>query len=152
YTMQRLNVMLESLPLLRRVRQSVSTVWAISSLFLFIDTFIYTLTVANLPDILQSQMHVSQSSNGVITTMFGIGTVIGALASGIPSDRYSMRWQLQLLASVLYLTAGIVFYFSQHFYQLLIFRLVNGIASGIACTMLFTTVGDVFPADLLGFK
>ncbi|KAJ2010393.1 hypothetical protein GGI06_004960, partial [Coemansia sp. S85] len=143
---------LERIPLLKRVRQSASTVWAISSLFLFIDTFIYSLTVANLPDILQSQMHVSQSSNGVITTMFGIGGVIGALASGMPSDRFGFRWPFQLMAAILYVVAGIVFYFSKRYYQLLLFRLINGIASGIACTILYTTVGDVYPADLLGFK
>ncbi|KAJ2887083.1 hypothetical protein IWW38_005179, partial [Coemansia aciculifera] len=150
--MPRLYWALERFPLLRRVRQSSSTVWAISSLFLFIDTFIYSLTVANLPDILQSQMHVSQSSNGMITTMFGIGAVIGALASGMPSDRLGFRWPFQLLAAVLYIVAGIVFFFSQHYYQLLLFRLINGMASGVACSMLYTTVGDVFPADLLGFK
>ncbi|KAJ2081747.1 hypothetical protein GGI16_007434 [Coemansia sp. S142-1] len=136
--MARLNWALERFPLLKRVRQSASTVWAISSLFLFIDTFIYSLTVANLPDILQSQMHVSQSSNGVITTMFGIGGVIGALASGMPSDRLGFRWPFQLTAAVLYI--------------LLLFRLINGMASGVACSMLYTTVGDVYPADLLGFK
>ncbi|KAJ2076066.1 hypothetical protein GGH13_000143 [Coemansia sp. S155-1] len=150
--MARLNWALERFPLLKRVRQSASTVWAISSLFLFIDTFIYSLTVANLPDILQSQMHVSQSSNGVITTMFGIGGVIGALASGMPSDRLGFRWPFQLIAAVLYIVAGTVFYFSQHYYQLLLFRLINGMASGVACSMLYTTVGDVYPADLLGFK
>ncbi|KAJ2742689.1 hypothetical protein GGI20_004308 [Coemansia sp. BCRC 34301] len=150
--MSRLACGLERLPLLKRVRQSATAVWAISSLFLFIDTFLYSLTVANLPDILQSQMHVSQSSNGVITTVFGIGSVIGALASGMPSDRLGFRWPFQLLAAVLYTVAGIVFYFSQHYYHLLLFRLINGVASGVACTMLYTTVGDVFPADLLGFK
>ncbi|KAJ2506141.1 hypothetical protein IWW47_001730 [Coemansia sp. RSA 2052] len=150
--MLRLTWVHERFPLLKRARQSASTVWAISSLFLFFDTFIYSLTVANLPDILQSQMHVSQSSNGVITTVFGIGSVIGALASGMPSDRLSLRWPFQLLAAVLYIVAGIMFYASQHYYHLLLFRLINGVASGVACSMLYTTVGDVFPADLLGFK
>ncbi|KAJ2486426.1 hypothetical protein IWW37_005619 [Coemansia sp. RSA 2050] len=97
-------------------------------------------------------MHVSQSSNGVITTMFGIGGVVGALASGMPSDRFGSRWPFQLIAAILYVVAGIVFYFSQHYYQLLLFRLINGMASGMACSMLYTTVGDVYPADLLGFK
>ncbi|KAJ2424127.1 hypothetical protein GGF47_003006, partial [Coemansia sp. RSA 2524] len=30
--------------------------------------------------------------------------------------------------------------------------LVNGVASGIACTLLYATLGDVYPANLLGFK
>ncbi|KAJ1961853.1 hypothetical protein GGI12_003009 [Dipsacomyces acuminosporus] len=143
---------LNKIPVLRRYRQSATTLWAASSLFLFIDTFIYCLTVADLPDILQTQMHVSESENGIMTSIFGIGGLLGGLISGLLSDRYHTRRSLQLLAAATYTVAGMIFYHSKHFYQLLIFRLINGIASGIACTMLYTVVGDVYPANLLGFK
>ncbi|KAJ1645551.1 hypothetical protein LPJ64_002892, partial [Coemansia asiatica] len=58
----------------------------------------------------------------------------------------------QLTAALLYVVAGAVFFFTKHFYQIVIFRVVLGFASSIADTMLFTTVADVYPASLLGFK
>ncbi|KAJ2371115.1 hypothetical protein IW150_004743 [Coemansia sp. RSA 2607] len=122
-----------------------------SSLFLFIDTFVYSLTVANLPDILQTKMHISSSNNGLISSMFGIGVIIGSLVSAFLSDHFRVRRLVQLLAGVVYTIAGIVFFEADHYYQMLIFKVINGIASGVACTMLYTTVGDVFSANLLGF-
>ncbi|KAJ1950588.1 hypothetical protein FBU59_000606 [Linderina macrospora] len=144
--------LLDRVPFLGQIRHSPHTIWAMASIFLFIDTFIYALTVANLPDILQDTLHVSESSNGVVTAMFGIGAVFGGPIAGVLSDRLYFRWKLQLTAAFTYTTAGVVFYISKHYYQLLIFRFINGVASGIACTMLYSAVGDVYPADLLGFK
>ncbi|KAJ2401017.1 hypothetical protein GGI23_001670 [Coemansia sp. RSA 2559] len=137
---------------IRRIKGSPVTIWAASSLFLFIDTFIYSLTVANLPDILQDKMHTSESANGVVTAMFGVGAILGAAIAMMFSDQHSVRRPLQLLGAVFYIVAGVVFYYAEHFYQMVLFRTVNGIASGVACTLLYTAVGDVYPANLLGFK
>ncbi|KAJ2523176.1 hypothetical protein H4217_000243 [Coemansia sp. RSA 1939] len=136
----------------RTIRGSTSTIWAASSLFLFIDTFIYSLTVANLPDILQDKMDTSESSNGAVTAMFGVGAILGGSFVMLLSDRLRLRRPFQLLGSVFYIVAGVIFYFAKRFYHMILFRLVNGVASGIACTLLYTAVGDVYPASLLGFK
>ncbi|KAJ2307538.1 hypothetical protein IWW55_000917 [Coemansia sp. RSA 2706] len=137
---------------LNRIRHSPATIWAIASLSLFIDTFVYTLTVSMLPDILQNTMHSPASANGVVTTMFGVGSVVGSTVSGILSDRLRERRGLQMIGAVVYSVAGIVFYFARHYYQVLLFRLIDGIASGVACTLLYASVGDVYPAKLLAFK
>ncbi|KAI9499904.1 hypothetical protein GGI26_005862 [Coemansia sp. RSA 1358] len=137
---------------LRQIRCSPVTIWATSSLFLFIDTFVYALTVANLPDILQTSMHASKAVNGVVTAMFGVGAILGSLVAGLLSDRFHKRRIIQLVGAVVYIAAGIIFYFASGYYHMLIFRLINGMASGIACTLLYTVVGDVYPANLLGFK
>ncbi|KAJ2083995.1 hypothetical protein H4R24_000341 [Coemansia sp. RSA 988] len=123
-----------------------------SAISFFIDTFIYSLTVAMLPDVLQGKMGASESATGLVTTMFGVGGLIGSLSAGILSDHYHNRNVLQIIGSLIYVIAGIIFYYSEYYYQLLLFRFINGIASGIACTLLCTTVGDVYPANLLGFK
>ncbi|KAJ2212689.1 hypothetical protein EV179_004436 [Coemansia sp. RSA 487] len=143
---------LDSITVVRKLKGSPATIWAASSLFLFIDTFVYSLTVANLPDILQDKMHTSESANGVMTAMFGVGAIVGATIVMLFSDRHSLRRPFQLLGAVFYIVAGVVFYYAEHFYQMILFRLVNGIASGVACTLLYTAVGDVYPANLLGFK
>ncbi|PIA18282.1 MFS general substrate transporter [Coemansia reversa NRRL 1564] len=146
------NGFLNRCPLLCTIRRQPATVWVISAVSFFIDTFIYSLTVAMLPDILQKNMGASESATGLVTTMFGIGGLIGSLSSGILSDHYHNRNVLQIIGSLIYVIAGIIFYYSKHYYQLLLFRFINGIASGIACTLLCTAVGDVYPANLLGFK
>lgn len=137
---------------MKRIRNSPYTIWSLSSLFLFIDTFVYSLALAALPSILQQHLHVTESFNGIVTTMFGIGGILGSLFTGFLSDKWSKRRIFQILVALLYISAGLVLYFTTHFYQLLVFRLINGMASGTACTMLYSAVGDVFPANLLGFK
>ncbi|KAJ2559873.1 hypothetical protein EV175_000107 [Coemansia sp. RSA 1933] len=143
---------LDRIAVIRRIRSSPLTIWTVSSMFLFIDTFIYALTFASLPDMLQNKMHTAKSANGVVTAIFGVGSVIGSVFVMLFSDRYSVRRPLQLLGAVFYIVSGAVFYFADHFYQVVLFRLVNGIASGTICTLLYTTVGDVYPTNLLGFK
>ncbi|KAJ2159092.1 hypothetical protein GGF46_003293 [Coemansia sp. RSA 552] len=143
---------LNGIPVLRRIRRAPGTIWALSSLSFFIDTFVYSLTVAMLPDVLQNSMGAPESANGIVTTMFGVGGFVGSLATGILSDRLHDRRTLQMLGSLIYLVAGLVFYFAQHYYQILLFRLINGIASGCAGALLYASLGDVYPANLLGFK
>ncbi|KAJ2526340.1 hypothetical protein GGH20_003557 [Coemansia sp. RSA 1937] len=137
---------------LRFIRDSPETVWALASLSLFIDTFVYMLTVSMLPEILQDSMGAPESANGVVTAMFGVGAVLGCFVSGILSDRIRERRGLQMISSLIYSVSGIVFYFARHYYQILLFRLIDGIASGVACTLLYASIGDVYPANLLAFK
>ncbi|KAJ2615854.1 hypothetical protein H4S08_001048 [Coemansia sp. RSA 1365] len=97
-------------------------------------------------------MGVSRASNGIVTAAFGIGGLVAGLLTGYISDRTQNRVGPQICASFLYMAAGIVLFFAEHFYQIVMFRLVLGFASSIADTMLFTTVADVYPPNLLGFK
>ncbi|KAJ1871287.1 hypothetical protein LPJ57_005221, partial [Coemansia sp. RSA 486] len=97
-------------------------------------------------------MHVPRASNGIITAAFGVGGLIGGSSIGYISDKTHNRLVPQLTAAFLYVVAGAVFFFTKHFYQIVIFRVILGFASSIADTMLFTTVADVYPASLLGFK
>ncbi|KAJ2545431.1 hypothetical protein GGF49_000465 [Coemansia sp. RSA 1853] len=129
-----------------------STIWITSSTTALVNRLIYTLTVASIPDLLQKTMGVSRASNGIVTAAFGIGGLVAGSLIGYVSDRTQNRIGPQLCASVLYVASGLVLYFAKHFYQIVIFRLILGIASSIADTMLFTTVADVYPANLLGFK
>ncbi|KAJ2773692.1 hypothetical protein IWQ56_000889 [Coemansia nantahalensis] len=114
--------------------------------------FVYILTVSSLPQILQDDMGTSESANGVVTAMFGVGSAVGSVVAGILSDRVGNRRTMQAAGSLLYTAAGLVFFFSRHYYQVLVFRLLNGIASGVACTLMFAALGDVYPASLLGLK
>ncbi|KAI9468181.1 major facilitator superfamily domain-containing protein [Coemansia mojavensis] len=135
-----------------RIRTSPTSIWALASISLFIDTFVYTLTVSMLPDILQTQMGASESANGIVTTMFGVGSVVGSICVGILSDRIQERRWIQIAGAIIYSISGIIFYFARHYYQILVFRLVDGVASGLACTLLYASIGDVYPANLLSFK
>ncbi|KAJ1903752.1 hypothetical protein LPJ81_002891 [Coemansia sp. IMI 209127] len=97
-------------------------------------------------------LHVSRANNGVVTTAFGVGGLLGGLFIGYISDRTRNRVIPQASAALLYIVSGCILYFASSFYQVVIFRVVLGIASSTADTMLFTTVADVYPANLLGLK
>ncbi|KAJ2780669.1 hypothetical protein GGI15_003460 [Coemansia interrupta] len=138
--------------ILQKIRSKPATVWATSAAIALVNRLIYTLTIACIPDLLQRSMKVPRASNGIITAAFGIGGLLGGGTIGYISDRFQTRLIPQLTAAFLYVVAGIVFFFSKQFYQIVIFRIILGVASSIADTMLFTTVADVYPAKLLGFK
>ncbi|KAJ2387318.1 hypothetical protein H4S02_003420, partial [Coemansia sp. RSA 2611] len=97
-------------------------------------------------------MGAPESANGVVTSVFGAGSVVASLIIGVLSDQLQNRRGLQIFGSLVYVVSGIIFYYARHYYQILLFRLVNGAASGIACTLFYATLGDVYPANLLGFK
>ncbi|KAJ1724116.1 hypothetical protein LPJ53_001578 [Coemansia erecta] len=138
--------------ILQNIRNKPATIWATSAAIALVNRLIYTLTIACIPDLLQRSMQVPRASNGIITAAFGIGGLLGGGTIGYISDRFQTRLIPQLTAAFLYVVAGIVFFFSKQFYQIVIFRVILGVASSIADTMLFTTVADVYPAKLLGFK
>ncbi|KAJ2486427.1 hypothetical protein IWW37_005620 [Coemansia sp. RSA 2050] len=135
-----------------KVRSTPATIWAASSFIALVNRLIYTLTVACIPDLLQRVLHEPRSSNGVVTAAFGVGGLVAGCSIGYISDRTQNRLVPQLVAAALYVVAGIVFFYAKHFHQIVAFRLILGAASSIADTMLFTTVADVYPANLLGFK
>ncbi|KAJ1851103.1 hypothetical protein LPJ73_003156 [Coemansia sp. RSA 2703] len=138
--------------ILQRIRSRPGTIWMTSACIALVNRLIYTLTIACIPDLLQRAMHVPRASNGIITAAFGIGGLVGGGTVGYISDRFQTRLIPQLTAAFLYVVAGLVFYFSKQFYQIVVFRVILGVASSIADTMLFTTVADVYPAKLLGFR
>ncbi|KAJ2709066.1 hypothetical protein H4R19_004437 [Coemansia spiralis] len=146
------DAVLRDCPLLGRIRYRPATVWAMSSFSLFVDTFVYSLTVAMLPEMLQNKMKAPESANGLVTSVFGLGSIVSCLAAGYASDKIRNRRTIQVLASLVYVVAGGIFFVAGHFYQILLFRLVNGVASGVACTLSFTSMADVYPANLLGLK
>ncbi|KAJ2329643.1 hypothetical protein IWW51_000465 [Coemansia sp. RSA 2702] len=117
-----------------------------------VNRLIYTLTIASIPDLLQKTMGVSRASNGMVTAAFGVGGLVAGSLTGYISDRTQNRLIPQITASVLYVVSGLILFFATRFYQIVMFRLVLGVASSVADTMLFTTVADVYPANLLGFK
>ncbi|KAJ2307540.1 hypothetical protein IWW55_000919 [Coemansia sp. RSA 2706] len=137
---------------LHDIRSRPSTIWATSSTTALVNRLIYTLTIASIPDLLQKTMGVSRASNGIVTAAFGVGGLVAGSLTGYISDRTQNRLIPQITASVLYVVSGLILFFATRFYQIVMFRLVLGVASSVADTMLFTTVADVYPANLLGFK
>ncbi|KAJ2846038.1 hypothetical protein IWW36_004535, partial [Coemansia brasiliensis] len=97
-------------------------------------------------------MGVARSNNGIVTAAFGVGGLFAGLFTGYLSDRTQNRIGFQILASALYIVSGLVLFYAKRFYQVVLFRLILGMSSSMADTMLFTTVADVYPADLLGLK
>ncbi|KAJ2773691.1 hypothetical protein IWQ56_000888 [Coemansia nantahalensis] len=117
-----------------------------------INRLIYTLTIACLPDLLERTMGESPASNGTVTVAFGVGGLVAGMLTGYLSDRAQNRIGFQIGASVLGVAAGLILFFAERLYLVVLFRLVLGVASSISDTMLYATVADVYPASLLGSK
>ncbi|KAJ2778004.1 hypothetical protein H4R18_004853 [Coemansia javaensis] len=135
-----------------QIRSKPATIWIAAALTALVNRLIYTLTIACIPDLLQNTMGVSRASNGIVTAAFGVGGLVGGTLAGYLSDRMQNRVWFQIGAAVLFIASGGVLFAAKRFYTVVLFRLVLGVASSVADTMLFTTVADVYPSNLLGLK
>jgi MFS transporter, SP family, arabinose:H+ symporter len=77
------------------------------------------------------------------------GTVIGALLSGIPGDRYGRRDSLRVLAA-LYLVGAIGCPFAWNWYALVFFRFIVGLAIGGSSVIGPMYIAEISPAKWRG--
>ncbi|KAJ1724125.1 hypothetical protein LPJ53_001588 [Coemansia erecta] len=95
----------------------------------------------------------SESQIGIVTTMFGIGALITSIFSGILSDRTGSRKLLLVIGAIGYSACGIMLYFAHKLWHILLYRLLNGLASGCVYPIAIATVVAVgsLLATLLAF-
>ncbi|KAJ1866259.1 hypothetical protein LPJ78_001989 [Coemansia sp. RSA 989] len=84
--------------------------------------------------------------------MFGIGGVLTSSLSGFVSDRLQSRKLPLVLGSIGYAICGCILFFSHKLWHLLLYRLLNGMASGLVYPISTAAVGDVYPHKLLGVQ
>ncbi|KAJ1987596.1 hypothetical protein GGI25_003240 [Coemansia spiralis] len=94
----------------------------------------------------------SESTLGLVAMMFGIGSFITSITSGIVSDHVHSRKLPMLAGALCYALSGITLFFSKKLHHVLLYRLINGLASGLNYPIATATVGDVYPHKLLGLQ
>lgn len=85
----------------------------------------------------------------IINAMFPIGALIGAASCGALSDRFGRR-DVIFLVSIINIVASAITASSFFFAQLLMGRLITGIAAGMATAITSTYLNEISPEHLRG--
>lgn len=84
---------------------------------------------------ISSDLHITTSVNtSLVFAMFGLGSAIGALPYGPLSEMYGRVWVLHISFAA-FLVFNIASGFAQTFAQLLVFRLLSGVAGNAPNTV-----------------
>lgn len=114
------------------------------SLINFIITLIFYLLIVTIASYAQSEYGASTSTAGLVSSIFIIGSLIGRLGTGRVIG--SVGTKKTLWAGLLFFTITSVLYFATFNIGLLIInRLLQGIAVGIAGTATGTIIAQILP-------
>ncbi|KAI9499909.1 major facilitator superfamily domain-containing protein [Coemansia spiralis] len=137
---------------MKELRSAPSAVVVVACIAVAIDNIAFTLSFACLPHIFEDMELASESTLGLVAMMFGIGSFITSITSGIVSDHVHSRKLPMLAGALCYALSGITLFFSKKLHHVLLYRLINGLASGLNYPIATATVGDVYPHKLLGLQ
>ncbi|KAJ2767121.1 hypothetical protein IWQ56_003449, partial [Coemansia nantahalensis] len=119
---------------------------------LLIDNTIYTISFACLPHLFEDMRLASKSKIGLVMAMFGIGSIVTSTLAGIISDRWRSRKLPLVIGSVGYVASGLILGLSHKLWHVLLYRLLNGMASGLVYPITTASAADVRPKKLLGLQ
>ncbi|KAJ2523172.1 hypothetical protein H4217_000239 [Coemansia sp. RSA 1939] len=134
------------------MRTAPATVVSVACLAVVVDNIAYTMSFACLPHMFEDKAMASESQLGLASTMFGVGSFVTSVLSGIISDRTRSRKLPMIVGATGYALCGVILFFSSKLHHILLYRLVNGLASGCNYPIATSTVGDVYPSRLLGLQ
>ncbi|KAJ2656611.1 hypothetical protein IWW48_004921 [Coemansia sp. RSA 1200] len=134
------------------MRTAPATVVGVACLAVVVDNIAYTMSFACLPHMFEDKAMASESQLGLASTMFGVGSFVTSVLSGIISDRTRSRKLPMVVGATGYALCGVILFFSSKLHHILLYRLVNGLASGCNYPIATSTVGDVYPSRLLGLQ
>ncbi len=123
----------------------ISLVAALGGLLFGFDTAV----ISGTTEWLQSIYELSDTQLGFTVSSALIGTIIGALSVGIPSDKYGRRKMLMLMG-VLYLISAIGSALAWNWYSFLIFRFIGGLGVGGASVISPMYIAEISPAQKRG--
>ncbi|MCB9849693.1 MAG: sugar porter family MFS transporter [Phycisphaerales bacterium] len=92
---------------------------------------------------------LSPGSLGFTVASALIGTIVGALVAGFPSDRFGRRWTLFIIA-VLYFVSAVGSAKAWDWYSFVIFRFIGGLGVGAASVVSPLYIAEVSPARYRG--
>lgn len=114
--------------------------------FLFgFDTAVISGTIQQI----KIQFELSDSGVGWFVSSALLGAVIGVLGSGFLSDKYGRKFML-IVSGILFAISAIGCAFSNSFTELIYYRLIGGLAFGIASMVAPLYISEVSPAKQRG--
>jgi len=108
-----------------------------------------TAVIAGATASLTTTFRLSPNGLGITVSVALWGTVFGALLASIPGDRYGRRDSLRVMA-IFYLVSALGCAFATHWYALLFFRFIGGLAIGGSSVLGPMYISEIAPAKWRG--
>jgi len=123
----------------------IAAVAALGGLLFGFDTAV----IAGTLQYLTRYFHLTDSALGLIVAAASIGCIPGALLAGRMADRYG-RKKMMIVTSLLYIIAALGSGIAGSFNELLIYRLIGGVAIGMASTLAPIYISEIAPPAFRG--
>lgn len=123
----------------------ISGVAALGGLLFGFDTAVIAGTISAL----KSYWALSDAAIGLVVAAAPIGCIPGAFFAGQLADHYG-RKKMMLVTSLLYIIAALGSGLAGSFIQLVIYRVIGGLAIGMASTLAPIYISEVAPAQYRG--
>jgi sugar porter (SP) family MFS transporter len=123
----------------------ISIVAALGGLLFGFDTAV----IAGAVQYLKPFFHLSDREIGLVVAAASIGCIPGALFAGRLADSFG-RKKLMIVTAILYIIAALGSGIADSFVQLVGYRLIGGLAIGMASTLAPIYISEVAPANFRG--
>ncbi len=130
---------------MKRTLISSAVVAALGGLLFGFDTAV----ISGTTDWLQRIFDLSSAQLGFTVASALIGTIVGALFIGKPTDKYGRRYVLFILAA-LYFVSALGSAWAWDWYSFLFFRFIGGLGVGGASVVAPMYIAEVSPAKFRG--
>lgn len=130
---------------MKRYVMLIAAVAALGGLLFGFDTAV----IAGTLQYLTRHFHLTDAALGLIVAAASIGCIPGALVAGRLADRFG-RKKLMIVTALLYIVAALGSGLSGSFDELLIYRLVGGVAIGMASTLAPIYISEISPPAFRG--
>ncbi|KAJ1653275.1 hypothetical protein IWQ61_006573, partial [Dispira simplex] len=135
---------------IRRLRRHPTTVLITVSLAIFIDLLLYGLVLPVFPSVLRDKVDDVSVANAILGSCYALGTLVGSIVAGRLSDILQRRQVLMCSGLTLMVISTLALGLCTTFWQMILARLPQGLASGVTWSLGFSMVADVYPKEELG--
>lgn len=118
----------------------------IVSLINFIVILIFYLLMVTIASFAKNEYDATTSQAGLATGIYIVGTLVGRLFSGRVINNVGAKKMMMIGLTAFIVTTALYFVHSGGITMLLIFRLINGVAAGIASTATSTIIAQIIPS------
>lgn len=108
-----------------------------------------TAVISGAEQSIQSYWSLNTFQHGLTVSIALIGTVIGSLAGGWPSDRWGRKFSLYIIA-ILYLISALGTALATDWYLFLFFRFLGGLGVGASSVTAPVYISEISPAEKRG--